>query len=614
MAEDITPKRIHVLKFKDDDTEYTIPQSLTDLSDYSNFQNVETALFNDNQGIYKYFRSSDKTPQQLHAQGKTLTSNDTINTILDNGFYNFEVSGTNPTAGGTFPTDISQYVLGSLLAIQRNGDPKRCTQIFFGINGDMAIRIISDKNGTMTIPAWRYINPKYSSGVEYLTTESLGGESVYKKYISSSKKMQSKIGSDGDWQDELSWTTVPKKIHTTNPETLSGSPFSSETIFEQALFKMDPNDKTKYTGLLNDIPVNESRTYLVGINSIGGVSTANWTWRMTLLKTSDSTNATTKEKTVYAMVTLESGFGGCLCKINKVLSNNTWKAAEWENPPLISGVKYGTNERRNGSQVYKKYQDGKFYFTITPTNDASWVEEADWIKAARAEYTIQPTQINSSSTAKTWAQFESWGLSNDVLGSMNSGETRNYCGYLSDIGTTNPEKPGNWLWKINITKTSGTDANSYYAFLTLESGYKGYSKFHCSYQGNGKLSEPQWENPPLTLNREYCTTERWDGYPVYRKIVSKSIDLRSPNKVAGAGSDALGYKTETIAHGITNFSRIISCDATSHADKYLLPYVKTDGTTSLDVHLVDATNIQLRIYEDSFPTRVWYFDLKYIKS
>lgn len=170
---------------------------------------------------------------------------------------------------------------------------------------------------------------------------------------------------------------------------------------------------------------------------------------------------------------------------------------------------------------------------------------------------------------------------------------------------------------------SNGNVSDYSFFGFLFRGSVNYGSFiaYSAYNGGCTITKTrragnwgvlEWTNPPLLLNQEYRTTERWNGSAVYRKIVSATVEFKSPNKEDNPTSTT--YKTATVAHGITDFSHIISCDATSDTQKYLLPFVKTDGTTSLDIHAVDSSNIQLRVYNDSFPSRVWYFDLKYIKT
>ena len=48
---------------------------------------------------------------------------------------------------------------------------------------------------------------------------------------------------------------------------------------------------------------------------------------------------------------------------------------------------------------------------------------------------------------------------------------------------------------------------------------RGYTRLYRSKQ-NGVWGEWEWENPPMLSGKEYRTIERYNGYPVYKKLVS----------------------------------------------------------------------------------------------
>lgn len=92
-------------------------------------------------------------------------------------------------------------------------------------------------------------------------------------------------------------------------------------------------------------------------------------------------------------------------------------------------------------------------------------------------------------------------------------------------------------WKIDITRPS---AGNLYGKVAVENGGTGAETVvdarknlevaqaieHPSYPGcyRRKIEEDkyEWINPPMIIEEEYRTTERWDGKPVYKKLVKFS--------------------------------------------------------------------------------------------
>jgi hypothetical protein len=80
----------------------------------------------------------------------------------------------------------------------------------------------------------------------------------------------------------------------------------------------------------------------------------------------------------------------------------------------------------------------------------------------------------------------------------------------------------NGRWSATIHKHSH---NNKYATV-IEDTYAGAIHGDATYNRrirslyNGNWLEFEWENPPMELGVEYRTTERYNGKPVYSKIVS----------------------------------------------------------------------------------------------
>lgn len=112
----------------------------------------------------------------------------------------------------------------------------------------------------------------------------------------------------------------------------------------------------------------------------------------------------------------------------------------------------------------------------------------------------------------------------------------------------------------------------------------------------------EWENPPMSPSMEYRTTERLNSKPVYRK----RILYTNADTIGTAGT----YTSFSVAHGISNFSEFVRCDA--KVGTYPLPYISTAGNLCAVTGITTA-NINLRT-NSSWTSRTWYFDLYYTKT
>lgn len=101
----------------------------------------------------------------------------------------------------------------------------------------------------------------------------------------------------------------------------------------------------------------------------------------------------------------------------------------------------------------------------------------------------------------------------------------------------------------------------------------------------------EWFNPPMQLGKEYRTTERYLGKPMYVKIVDFGLLPANSKKVAAHGIDNLGYVLDyfgsagywacpTIPHvadvqfTATNIEITTDADLSGYALKVVLKYFK----------------------------------------
>lgn len=117
----------------------------------------------------------------------------------------------------------------------------------------------------------------------------------------------------------------------------------------------------------------------------------------------------------------------------------------------------------------------------------------------------------------------------------------------------------------------------------------------------------EWANPPMLEGVEYRTTERFNGKPVYRKLV-----VYTHSGKLGSESSNTDYE---IPHGVSGMVGIVRIDtrAVTSTTKGVFPYVGSAGGVCM-TNSVDDTNINVRVYKTYWSSPTIYFDLAYIKE
>lgn len=114
----------------------------------------------------------------------------------------------------------------------------------------------------------------------------------------------------------------------------------------------------------------------------------------------------------------------------------------------------------------------------------------------------------------------------------------------------------------------------------------------------------EWMNPPMIPGVEYRTTERYNGYAVYRKLVV--------HKYEGTMGSSSSYKDYSIPHGISDLKKAVRCFTNANTDG-LWPSVGSLGGIA-NTQSIDATNVTVRIWKTDWNSPVLYFDLAYCKE
>lgn len=116
--------------------------------------------------------------------------------------------------------------------------------------------------------------------------------------------------------------------------------------------------------------------------------------------------------------------------------------------------------------------------------------------------------------------------------------------------TNSPD--GEWWYGFHIRYGDG------YAYQRMTKTYGSIVAERSQIAGTWQPWE--WVNPPMGLGVEYRTTERYDGKPVYAKLIY----------FGSLPANTSGH----IAHGISGVDKIVSCDLSffDNADTYSAPY------------------------------------------
>ena len=80
---------------------------------------------------------------------------------------------------------------------------------------------------------------------------------------------------------------------------------------------------------------------------------------------------------------------------------------------------------------------------------------------------------------------------------------------------------------------------NYTQFFFCRQYYGCYMK--RTYQGEGVWDSWEWVNPPMVIGTEYRTTERWQGKPVYIKLLSLGNLPNSTEKSVKHNIENLDY-------------------------------------------------------------------------
>lgn len=239
-----------------------------------------------------------------------------------------------------------------------------------------------------------------------------------------------------------------------------------------------------------------------------------------------------------------------------------WSEWEWENPPLVAGVRYRTTERYYPDDVNGYGGSG---YGSTSISVPVYIEKD-------SNGVIHKYTRNS--------QLEDWEITLKSIGAAPAGyglgeNGGKYCDdintatvigwYYTDASTLNLPDGTGWQYAVLLVERP---VSSNYVYQTLTSAC-GFAELHKairhSVDGGATWQPWEWINPPMTLGVEYRTTERYLGKPVYTKIFNTG-------SLSNGGTFAFKAAAgETVRY-------------TAKANGYILPYYDSgniDGNWSI---------------------------------
>ncbi len=229
-----------------------------------------------------------------------------------------------------------------------------------------------------------------------------------------------------------------------------------------------------------------------------------------------------------------------------IISDGEWGEFEWENPPLHTDKEYRTTERFDDKVVFKKKDsNGKMMYRLD--GNSTWIEGLPGAAPSGYGYGGAVPYVTVSDM---WTDSSYNTALNDVLSSMKDGEAKQVR-----------------VPYIDGTTTLGTvyrATNDYATVVCYGYGTHGFIARKSKY--NGSWSNWEWENPPMQPGVEYCTTERYQGNPVYVKLIdagtlpnnsTKYVESAIDNGIAKVVDVRLNIYSVSGMAQRTNDSRII---------------------------------------------------------
>lgn len=115
---------------------------------------------------------------------------------------------------------------------------------------------------------------------------------------------------------------------------------------------------------------------------------------------------------------------------------------------------------------------------------------------------------------------------------------------------------GKWCYGLHVNRTN----NLAFQLLTSEFSEK---EFALRKKISGVWQPWEWVNPPMKLGVEYRTVERYNGKPVYAKLLNFGALPNSTSKSFAHGISSLEYVVDIYGQGVAGQDVKVSVDTTN---------------------------------------------------
>ena len=232
-------------------------------------------------------------------------------------------------------------------------------------------------------------------------------------------------------------------------------------------------------------------------------------------------------------------------------SQGEWQPWEWVNPPYATNVVYRTTDRINSKPLYKKMDS-----------------------SGALNYSVDYAKAEDGTETGTWHKYSNMmcaAPSGYGLGEKNAPSVRWDSATQNGFYRANTDSPdGNWWWGISTNQYSGFNAQI--AFSNIEGNVVEARRL----RDNSVWNVWEYVNPPMVEGVEYRTTERFNGKPVYVKLIN-----------CGTLPDS---STKSLVFNVaTNILDLVRIDG----------YIQNNADYTDKVPVSQATNVDFRVKYDS---------------
>ena len=116
---------------------------------------------------------------------------------------------------------------------------------------------------------------------------------------------------------------------------------------------------------------------------------------------------------------------------------------------------------------------------------------------------------------------------------------------------------GDWCYGFHVNRIDNK------AFQLMTDELTNNKEFAIRKKNGGTWGPWEWVNPPMKLGVEYCTVERYNGKPVYAKLLNFGALPNSTSKSFAHGISSLGYVVDIYGQGVAGQDVKVSVDTTN---------------------------------------------------